>query len=589
MRVKRKRITKEEKLKLKEKEKKQLEEMVSLMKATLESTADGILVVDRKGNIVTHNKKFARMWGIPENVLINKVDDKAITYVMRQLKDPGKFVQTLEALYSKLTLNCLDEIEFLDGRIFERYSIPQRIGRKIVGRVFSFRDVTKRKEMESKLMHQATTDPLTGIPNRALLIDRMEHSIKHAQRTNSKIALLFLDLDRFKGVNDTLGHNVGDLLLKEVAYRLCDALRETDTVARWGGDEFSIVLEGIQDRQDVEIIVQRFLDIFKEPIIIKAHTISTTCSIGVSIYPDDGRTPITLLKHADTAMYYAKQEGANRFRHYKPHMTKRTRELVEIENDLKLAMENNQLSIHYQPIVNLETGRVDCLEALLRWYHPKKQWIPPAEFIPIAEDCGLIISLGCWILEQNFKQAKIWRKAGNQDCKISINISTLQLKQNDFIPFLMSLVARYQVPADHFILEVTESGVMDNTNLYLKVLKQLSDLGFEISIDDFGTGYSSLTYLHLFPISKLKIDQSFIKTLNKEGKIIVLAIIALAKKLGLQTVAEGVETRQQLQFLKENRCDEVQGFYFAKPMPADKVTGLLNAKVMDVKKISKVA
>lgn len=584
LKVRRKKVSKEEALKLKEK--RQLEEMVSLMKATLESTADGILVVNRKGEIVTHNRKFAKMWGIPENVMINKVDDKAITYVLRQLKDPEKFVQSLESLYSKLSLNCLDEIEFADGRIFERYSIPQRIGRKIVGRVFSFRDVTKRKQMESKLMHQATTDPLTGIPNRTLLIDRLEQSIKHATRNNAKVGLVFLDLDRFKGVNDTLGHNIGDLLLKEVAYRLSKSLRETDTIGRWGGDEFSVVVEDVKQREDIESVVKRFLDIFKEPIAIKNHIINTTCSIGVSLYPDDGRTSITLLKHADTAMYYAKKEGANTFRHYKTQMTKRTKELVEMENDLKIAMEKNQLTLYYQPIVNLKTGRIDSLEALLRWNHVKKGWISPSEFIPVAEDCGLIIALGRWIIEQNFVQARKWRKEGNKSFKISINISTQELKQADFIDFLKNLIAKYRLSAENFILEVTESGVMDNTSLYLRVLKQLNELGFEISIDDFGTGYSSLTYLHLFPIAKLKIDQSFIKSLNKEGKIIVLSIIALAKNLGLKTVAEGVEIKQQLDFLVKNQCDEVQGFYFAKPMPAEKVKAILGTRFITSKKVA---
>ena len=586
MKVKRKKITKAEKLKLKEQEKKQLEEMVSLLRATLESTADGILVINREGKIVTHNRKFAKMWGIPENVLKNKIDDRAIGYVLKQVKDPEKFIVSLEELYSKITSNCLDEIEFLDGRIFERYSLPQRVGHKIIGRVFSFRDVTKRKSMEGKLMRQATTDPLTGIPNRVLLTDRLEHSIKLANRNKTKVGLLFLDLNRFKGVNDSLGHNIGDLLLKEVSSRLCQGLREADTVARWGGDEFAIVLENLETKKEAGDIVKRFLDMFKKPIAIKNHIINTGCSIGVSIYPDDGKTPITLLKHADTAMYYAKKEGGNYYRYYKPEMTKRSREMLEIENDIKGAIEKNQFSMHYQPIIDVKTGKINSLEALIRWQHPKKGWVSPGEFIPVAEDSGLILSLGRWIMEQNFSQAQEWKNKGLLKCKISMNVSILELKQTDLIQYLKKMMLQYEVSSKNFILEVTESGVMDNTSLYLKVLKQLTELGFEISVDDFGTGYSSLTYLHLFPIKKLKIDQSFIRSFNKEGKSIILTIIALARNLGLRTVAEGVETKQQLKFLKENDCDEIQGFYFARPMPSEKVEKLLKENVFETKMAS---
>ncbi|MGI4851954.1 MAG: diguanylate cyclase domain-containing protein [Janthinobacterium lividum] len=402
-----------------------LKESLSILQATLESTADGILVVNDQGTITSYNQKFRKMWKIPNKVLSNKGDTKAIGYVLKQVANPEGFVEKLKFLYNAPQTDCLDEIEFKDGRIFERYSIPQKMGRKIIGRVFSFRDITARKHMEQQLVYQATHDSLTNLPNRNLLLDRINESIKFAKRRHSKVAIALFDLNRFKGVNDSLGHEAGDILLNSVAQRLSGTIRETDTLARLGGDEFVLVLPEIQEKEDIFPIIQRCMAVFDIPFKVNEHTITSSISMGISLFPEHGDNALTLLKHSDSAMYSAKAEGQKSFHFYGSYMTDKAVEKLAAENDLHRAIQQKQFSIFYQPIFNLATGKSQSAEALIRWNHPTKGIISPDNFIPLAEETGDIIAMGSWVLQEVGRQLKEWQDAGIPPIHVAVNVSAL--------------------------------------------------------------------------------------------------------------------------------------------------------------------
>jgi diguanylate cyclase (GGDEF)-like protein/PAS domain S-box-containing protein len=553
-----------------------LKKSLSLLKATLESTADGILVVDRNGHFSSYNKKFAQIWNIPEIVLKNKQDHKAITYVLEQLKDPDSFIVKLQQLYAEPSLNCFDEIEFKDGRIFERYSIPQKMGRAIIGRVFSFRDVTARKRMEYQLLHQATHDSLTNLPNRAVLLDRISISIKYAQRQKKNVAIVFLDLDRFKGINDSLGHEAGDILLKRVAERLQSSIRESDTLARWGGDEFVMVIPDLKTEEDVLPVIRQCMMAMEEPLQIQTHNITVRFSVGISFFPRDSKIPNNLLKCADAAMYQAKSEGRNNFQFYKAHMTEQAIEKLELENDLRYAVEKNQFTLYYQPIINVRTEEIIGVEALIRWQHPVKGLIPPDHFIPLAEETGLIIPIGDWVIQEACTQSKTWQEMGLSSLFVAVNVSTHQFKEKDFISKVENILDNTQVKAETLELEITESSLMNDLTYFRDILSKLKEKKISISIDDFGTGYSSLSYLKILPVDKLKIDKSFVQQdeLHRKDSIIA-SIISMAKKLKLKVVAEGVETKAQYLYLKNNNCEQVQGYYFSRPTEAHTLTQTL--------------
>jgi len=552
-----------------------LKKSLSLLKATLESTADGILVVDMNGSFASYNKKFAQMWGIPEIVLKNKDDKKAISYVLNQLKDPEGFIEKLQQLYAEPSLNCFDEIEFKDGQIFERYSIPQKMGKTIIGRVFSFRDVTERKQMEYQLVHQATHDDLTNLPNRAVLLDRISLSIKYAKRQNRNVAVVFFDLDRFKGVNDSLGHDAGDLLLKKVTERLQGAIRESDTLARWGGDEFVMVIPELKTEEDVLPVIRQCMLSMENPFQIQGHKITMSFSIGVSFFPRDSKIPNNLLKCADSAMYQSKSEGRNNFQFYKAHMTEQAIEKLELENDLHHALADQQFVLNYQPILNVQTGDIIGVEALIRWQHPVKGLISPDNFIPLTEETGLIISIGEWVLEEACAQNKAWQEMGLPPLFVAVNVSAHQFKQRDFMNKVEGVLNRTQLPSHFLELEITESSLMSDLAYFKELLFACKRRGISISIDDFGTGYSSLSYIKDLPIDKLKIDKSFVQDEIDKKETIITSIIVMAKKLNMRVVAEGVETKEQYLYLKNNQCDQMQGYYFSRPVDSATMTQML--------------
>lgn len=555
----------------------------SLLRTTLESTADGILVVDRTGKIVTYNQKFRKMWHIPENLMNTGNDDDALRHVLQQLKDPEAFFQKVMHLYANPELDCFDEFEFADGRIFERYSIPQRMGRDIIGRVFSFRDVTQRKQMEEKLIQQATRDSLTDLPNRILLEDRISQAIKVSKRQKTKIAILFIDLDRFKLVNDSLGHNIGDTLLKTVATRLKGCLKETDTIARWGGDEFIIVLPDLGYKEECIPIINLCQESLESIFSIDNHTINVTSSVGVSFFPDDGVTTMALLKNADTAMYTAKNNGRNNFCFYKAQMNEKAIEQLELESDLHRALEEQEFFLQYQPLFDVQSDTIISAEALLRWQHPVRGLIPPIEFIPLAEESGLILPIGDWVLKTACEQNKAWQNMGLPPIKVAVNVSSIQFKQDNILQIVKTVLESTQLEAHYLDLELTEGIMMENTQLFISVMNVLKNIGVGLVIDDFGTGYSSLSYLKRFPVNKIKIDKSFIHDIHfdKDGRAIVQAIIAMARKLNLRVVAEGVETAEQMQFLKAQLCDEIQGYFYSRPLDANVFQDLLIRKTIE--------
>lgn len=678
-----------------------LEKTLSQVRATLESTADGILMISREGKLVNWNQKFMEMFRIPASVLAEHDEQKGLQYFLDQVEDPQELFNLITRCYDDPNIKGdMGDMHFKDGRIFERYSQPHMAGDQIIGRVWSFRDVTERRKkdqelhlrdraieasthgvviignlpnysilyvnpaftkithqtmqtsigknclfwlnaadqqaavekirltlreqredkiiisnrsnddelywieiniapvrnednevthfvwivnditqqkiMEEKLAHQATHDSLTELPNRSLLQDRLQQTLFSAKRKNQLVAICFLDLDRFKLVNDGLGHPLGDDLLKVVAENLSSCMREIDTVARLGGDEFVLIC--LLDNQfEIIPLLRRVLEKISNPIQIKKRTINITASIGVSFYPDNGTDIETLTKNADIAMYRAKELGRDNFQFYTSEMNTEISRRLEMENDLHNALLNNQFELHYQPIVNLNTGQITGVEALLRWEHPLKGKISPAEFIPIAEDSGLIIPIGEWVLETACAKHKILQSQFSHPLFMALNISSQQLKRSNFVEVVNHILEKTQIPPEYLELELTESILIEDSHKILAMLNQFKSKNIKLVIDDFGTGYSNLGYLKQFPLDKLKIDKSFIDGVidNSNDAAIAQTIIAMAHILGLTVVAEGVETQEQMEFLKKYQCDEMQGYYFCHPLDEKHIVALL--------------
>ena len=427
--------------------------------------------------------------------------------------------------------------------------------------------------VNAQLQHQANHDALTGLPNRVLFIDRLGREIAHGARDGRRFAVLLLDLDRFKLINDTMGHAAGDQLLTQAARRLTEALREIDTVARTGGDEFLVLISETRDQYDPGAIAVKIGKSLGEPFLVNGTEIHTSASIGISVYPADGSDADELVAHADEAMYFAKQRGRNSYQFFNHDMSVFSQDRLELENDLRRALALNQMEVHYQPKSEVQTGRVSSVEALLRWRHPTRGLVSPTEFVPLAEECGLILSIGEWVLRESCKQARAWQRAGMPFIRIAVNVSPIQFRQSNFLQAVHAALLEFDLEPQYLEIELTESTVMGNAEGSIEILEQLSRMGVVVSIDDFGTGYSSMSYLRKFPIDKLKIDRSFISelTTNPADASIVKAIISLAHSLRLKVVAEGVETAEQLQCLRELGCDQYQGFLASAAVNAQEI------------------
>ncbi|WP_285576549.1 putative bifunctional diguanylate cyclase/phosphodiesterase [Geothrix limicola] len=439
------------------------------------------------------------------------------------------------------------------------------------------RDVTERKRHEDEIRFLAFYDPLTELPNRTLLKERLASAITRCKRSGQRGAVLFLDLDRFKNINDSLGHEVGDLILKEVAQRLRTTLRDSDTVARLGGDEFIILLEEFSHPENIHSITHRLLFSLAQEIALQGYSLHITCSIGISFFPTDGETVEDLLKASDTAMYFSKSKGRNTYQFYSADMNSKTLRYLEMENALRKSIQNQDFLLHFQPQVDLRTRAVIGFEALVRWRHPELGLVPPDEFIPLAEETGLILLLGDWVLESACRQARAWLDRHTTPLHVAVNLSSRQFWQGDLVDSIASGLTRSGLPAQHLELEITESMVMREADVAIGKMRELADMGVRLSIDDFGTGYSSLAALRQFPIHTLKIDKSFVRevTTNANDAAIAASIVALAHTMNLLVVAEGIEGEEQAAFLLGKGCEIGQGYLFGKPMPSHEAEVML--------------
>jgi diguanylate cyclase (GGDEF)-like protein/PAS domain S-box-containing protein len=672
---------------------------VTLLQSTLDSTADGILVIGEGAKIVSYNHRFVEMWRIPPPVMMRGDDRAVLQSLAAQLTEPEDFLRVSDTLASQPRAESFDLLELKDGRRFERYSIGRYVEDVADIRVWSFRDVTSRfaaeaalresenryrllfeqnaagvcvttmdgvivdcnatfaallhstrdsvigrsiarvyanpgeaqevatllrgagtlnsievelrrddgvplwvlqnvvlvgdtisgvihvtvvdisdrKRAEEQIEFHAYHDVLTALPNRKLFTDRLRHSLSRAKRAGRSLAVMFIDIDHFKTINDTLGHTAGDDLLLEMARRLRACVRDDDTVARLGGDEFTIILAELRHPEDAVAVAQKILDTVQLPLTISGMPIVVTASVGISLYPVDGADPEALLRNADSAMYRAKEAGRNTYQLCTDEMKQRAMDRLSVESRLRTAVRDETLMLAYQPQINLVTGRTIGVEALVRWNDPERGVMEPAAFIPIAEESRLIVPLGEWVLRTACKQTKEWHDAGSGPVRIAVNLSARQFQQHDLVAMVESALQNASLSPSSLELEITETTAMQNAEVTVETLRSLRELGVGISIDDFGMGYSSLNYLRRFPITGVKIDRAFVSdvTTNDGDAAIVSAVIGMARNLRLRVTAEGVETAEQFAFLRSRECDEAQGFYFGRPVYAAEMTRAL--------------
>jgi len=543
-----------------------------------EGTSEGIIITDSKHRIIAVNSAFTRITGYTADEVMGKNPsllqsgrhDKAFFQAMwRSLQETGQWQGELwnrrkdgEIYPELLTVNVVKDKE---GNTTHHVGI--------------FSDISRIKETEYKLAHLAHHDPLTELPNRLLFHDRLEQAILRAQREGNQAAVLFLDLDRFKNINDSMGHAAGDLLLQRVAERLKEAMRAEDTIARLGGDEFVLIVEALKGRKDAAAVARHLLDLFNQPFCLENQEVFIDASIGISLYPGDGKDTQTLVRNADAAMYRAKAEGRNNYQFYTAELTAVATERLTLENQLRRALERNEFELYYQPQFALNDGDriLEGVEALIRWNQTEQGLILPTKFIPVAEETGLIVPIGEWVLRTACAQQQAWVKAGYKPLRMAVNLSARQFHSQDLAKRIAEILEQTGMPPSCLELELTESTIVRDTESTIKTLHELSDMGISLSIDDFGTGYSSLSYMKHFPIDRLKIDQSFVRdiTRNKPEAEMIVPIIALGHSMKLRVLAEGVEFEEQLCYLREQGCDEIQGYLCSRPLPPEELIQFL--------------
>jgi diguanylate cyclase (GGDEF)-like protein/PAS domain S-box-containing protein len=552
---------------------------------TLDSIGDAVICTDLAGSVTFLNVVAERMTGWSWK----EASGRAMAEVFQRLDAttraplvtptaPNRRRASAPPPPSNAILLRRDGLEIpIEGSVAP---INDREG-KSAGAVIVFRDVSAAHAMSLQMTHAAEHDFLTGLPNRMLLHDRIAQSIVKAKRHETQVAVLFLDLDGFKHINDSLGHSVGDKLLQSIGKRLVDCGRAADTVSRQGGDEFVVLLSEVQRSEDAAIAASRMLMAVAEAHSIDDHELHVTTSIGVSVYPDDGNDAETLIKNADTAMYQAKENGRQSYQYFKPAMNARAMERRSIEEGLRRALERNELSLQYQPKIDFRTGAIAGAEALLRWTHPSRGSVSPAQFIPVAEECGLILPIGRWVLHEACKQAQAWTKAGLPRTSMAVNVSAKQFRGDSFLKDLLATLDETGLDPRLLELELTESVLMKHAASAASILETLRKSGVQVAVDDFGTGYSSLSYLRKFPIDCLKIDQSFVGRIGlaADDASIVTAVISMAGSLKLRVVAEGVETLEQADFLRAQACDQAQGYYFSRPVMPEQFASLLRTGI----------
>ena len=576
-------FTRHEKLKEERNRRERVEELIqnietaeSKYRFLIEKTMVGVFIV--QDNRFTYvNPRFAEIFGYPEGEITEQLtlpdlihpDDRFMVaaHNLSQLNGaPGNNLQ-YEFRGLKNTGELI-HVEVLNGQS-SRDGQPAIIGTLL--------DISKRKQAEETIQHLAFHDPLTELPNRILFADRIKQALHRAERNKEQVALLFIDLDRFKSVNDTLGHAAGDTILKEVASRLQNCLRQADTVSRFGGDEFNVLLTQISKEEEVKMIAHKILKALEWPYQVEGQEIFLSGSIGIALYPKDGQDAMSLTKNADTALYRAKDLGRNNYQPYSSAMNSRALERMALESSLRKVIDRQELRVYYQPQIDLQSGQVVGLEALMRWQHPTGRMIEPSLFIPLAEETGLIVPMGEWILRAACWQLKEWREVGLQPLRLGVNVSSKQFQQTNLTELVCSILQETGIEASQLNLEITESMIMSDVNESISVLQSLRDVGVTIAIDDFGTGFSSLSYLKDFPADHLKIDRAFVQNLpfSKSEANIARHIVELGHSLGLKVIAEGVERNDQMEFLKNLGCDEIQGYLFSPPLPAEEILPLI--------------
>jgi len=545
------------------------------LETEMQASPDGIMVVDEKGEIISVNQRFIDMWHLPPIALGSIYSDSALATAASVVKDPQRFTESSKFLYDHLDVRAEDEIEFLDGRIIERRTATLKTpGDAYLGRVWYFRDITERKKAESLALHLAHYDALTGLANRSVFVEALSFAIAQAERGKTGFAVIYLDLDHLKDVNDTLGHPVGDELITAVAGRLSSAMRGSDTVARFGGDEFAVLASGVSTVAEAAGVAEMLLKAFADPFSIRGNDIRTGASIGIDLYSPECTAAETLLSHADVALYRAKSEGRGTYRFFTDAMDRAVRTRVTLGAELRTALSTGQLFLMYQPQVAVESGKIIGLEALVRWRHPERGLIGPNVFIPVAESTGIIVPLGQWVLMTACRQAKAWLDESIAAVRMAVNVSGLQFKTPlELEGNIAAALLETGLPPRLLEIELTETVLMDVSLEHSEALARLRESGVTIAIDDFGTGYSSLGYLRRFPVDRIKIAQEFVKDLTTmPGQAaIAKATIGLAHDLGIAVIAEGVETRDQLEALRGWGCQEIQGYYFAKPLGVEDV------------------
>ncbi|MCU7834358.1 MAG: EAL domain-containing protein [gamma proteobacterium symbiont of Taylorina sp.] len=543
----------------------------------IENTNEGIMITDLKGIILSINKMFSKITGYSKQEATGQKAN-----ILHSGKHVSEFYQSM--WQEIMSNNCWEGAIWnrrKNGEIYQEWLSICSVKDELDTTLFyvgKFSDLSSTKEAQSQLHYMAHYDLLTELPNRRFFNEQIEQSIAATQRSGKKFVIFFMDLDGFKAVNDSLGHKTGDNLLQQFALRLNKIVRKNDTASRFGGDEFTVIANNITSLDQVITIAEKILHAFRQPIIIEKHTIFIGTSIGISVYPDDSEEAIDLIKHADTAMYQAKEAGKDQYCFYTDEMGEKAKQRIQLEYELRIAIEKDQLVLYYQPQYNLATDEIIGLEALVRWQHPQRGLLSPGYFIPAAEQSNLIVALGDWVLNTACHQAGNWFNNGKKPVQIAVNVSPKQFQQKDLIESIKQILRQNNMSGGWLELEITEESLVTNISQVVETLNKLKKLDISLAIDDFGTGYSSLTYLKQFPIDVLKIDQKFVREISSDpsDEAIVKAVIALAEGLEMTALAEGVETSNQKEILAKLNCPCVQGYLYNKPMPAEEVFLLLD-------------
>jgi len=554
-----------------------LEQQHSQFNAALNNMVQGLLMYDNAGKLIVSNRRFAELFGVPWEKWKTSALGTTVPQTMQLVQDwtnvANKNQAQIIAEYKDIVGNRRAGrivFERTDGRAFSS-SIAQMVDGSTV---VTFEDISERRRNEEKISHLAHYDALTDLPNRTLFYEKMEDLLVRVAQDGG-FAVFSLDLDRFKSVNDTLGHQIGDKLLQVVGERIRGCVRETDIVARLGGDEFAILQAKFEKPTDATSLASRLINAVGAPYLLDSHQVVVATSIGIAIVPGDGTDPNQIMKNADLALYRAKADGGGRYRFFEMEMDARMQERRALELDLRKALVNGEFTLNYQPIINIKTGKVSACEALIRWRHPERGWVPPLEFIPIAEETGLIVPIGEWVLNQACADAIEWP----DDLTVAVNVSPIQFKNANFIDTVKTALEKSGLPANRLELEITELVLMQDDKAALILLRKLKDLGVTIAMDDFGTGYSSIGYLRSFTFDKIKIDQTFIRDLpkSKDSLAILRAVVGLGRSLNIVTTAEGVETQKQLEILRAEGCTQAQGYFFSQPRSAAEIKDLLRS------------